>query len=210
MFSVVAVLLFIQLGPKAEYQSNTKDIRNKINDCPALPKGKPEQDFAIHKASRPRYSSQVSLTHKQLDHFLQNKMSFSIAVHRNHSVWNEPSITNTKSALWILMSWCFSTRTSGVTVLIMHSCISNWLWVKIFSKILWFKFIIFFQNTRFEFSWLQLTKNTSHTPLCPLNHSQIWFLNTLSWKRDLAFNIEPIYQFVPQYLIEDIYHQFKY
>ena len=207
MFSVVAVLLFIQLGPKAEYQSNTKDIRNKINDCPALPKGKPEQDFAIHKASRPRYSSQVWLTHKQLDHFLQNKMLFSIAVHHNHSVWNEPSITNTKSALWILMSWCWSTRTSAFTVLIMHACISNWLWVKIFSKILWFKFIIF---PKYSFWVIMVTANQKHIPSVALNHSQAWFLNTLSWKRDLAFNIEPIYQFVPQYLIEDIYHQFKY
>ena len=33
------------------------------------------------------------------------------------------------SKLWILMAWCFSTRTSVVTVLSTHPCFSSWLCV---------------------------------------------------------------------------------
>ena len=41
------------------------------------------------------------------------------------------SITmNIQSALWILMARCFSTRASVATVLSIHLCISNCLWVK--------------------------------------------------------------------------------
>ena len=38
---------------------------------------------------------------------------------------------NTKSALWILMVWCFTIRTSVSTVLMMHRWLSSCLWVNI-------------------------------------------------------------------------------
>ena len=34
-----------------------------------------------------------------------------------------------KSALWILMAWCFSIMTAVATVLITHPCVSSHLWV---------------------------------------------------------------------------------
>ena len=36
---------------------------------------------------------------------------------------------NICSALWVLMSWCFSTRASVATVLSTHPCVSSCLWV---------------------------------------------------------------------------------
>ena len=45
-------------------------------------------------------------------------------------IWNRSNTMNVESALWILMAWCFSTRTSVATVLIMHPCISWCLRVK--------------------------------------------------------------------------------
>ena len=43
---------------------------------------------------------------------------------------------NILSALWILMTWCFSTRASVATGLSMHPCIFSYLWLKsyIFKK----------------------------------------------------------------------------
>ena len=36
---------------------------------------------------------------------------------------------NILSALWLLLTWCFSTRASVATVLIMHPFVSSRLWV---------------------------------------------------------------------------------
>ena len=45
--------------------------------------------------------------------------------------WKWSTITNTQSALWLLMAWCFSTRPSVDTVLIIHPSVSSGLWVNI-------------------------------------------------------------------------------
>ena len=44
-------------------------------------------------------------------------------------VWNWSNTMNISSALWVLMSWCFSTRASVATVLSMHPCVSSCLGV---------------------------------------------------------------------------------
>ena len=64
--------------------------------------------------------------------FFQNVVSFSDAVHLmcNIFIWNWSNTMNVKSALWILMAWCFSTRASVATVLTTHPCVSRCLRVK--------------------------------------------------------------------------------
>ena len=47
--------------------------------------------------------------------------------------WSVISITSNDSTLWLLMAWCFSTRTSVATVLGMHPCVFNCLWVVIMT-----------------------------------------------------------------------------
>ena len=61
--------------------------------------------------------------------FFQNVISFSGAVHLmcNIFIWNWSNTINVKSAVWILMAWCFSTRASVATVLITHPCVSRCL-----------------------------------------------------------------------------------
>ena len=43
----------------------------------------------------------------------------------NITLWNRVSLINFQSALWILMAWCFSTRTLVATLLSMHLCVSS-------------------------------------------------------------------------------------
>ena len=59
----------------------------------------------------------------------------------NISVWNWYTIMIIQSALWILMSWCFSTRASVVTVLSTHPCIYSCLWFKKHKNIFVFSMI---------------------------------------------------------------------
>ena len=61
--------------------------------------------------------------------FFQNVISFSDAVHLmcNILIWNWSNTVNVKSALWILMPWCFSTMASVATVLTTHPCVSRCL-----------------------------------------------------------------------------------
>ena len=68
----------------------------------------------------------------QLSIFFQNVIYCSnvILYKYNPSAWNWSSTPNIKSVLWILMTWCFSTRASVATVLSMHMCVSSCLWVK--------------------------------------------------------------------------------
>ena len=63
--------------------------------------------------------------------FLLNLMTVSYVIHcKSYTIaWNRPITRNTESALWILMTWCFGTRSSVATVLIMQPCISSCLWV---------------------------------------------------------------------------------
>ena len=48
-------------------------------------------------------------------------------------VWNRSNAIDAKSVRWLLIIWCFSTRASVATVLMLHSCVSNYLWVNLFS-----------------------------------------------------------------------------
>ena len=74
-----------------------------------------------------RLSNCQPLTLKQLGNNFQNVFLFSnIVLHKcNISVWNWPNTMDIKSALLILMTWCFSTRASVAIVLITHPCVSG-------------------------------------------------------------------------------------
>ena len=48
-------------------------------------------------------------------------------------LWKWPNMISTWSALWLLMTWGFSTRSSVATVLIKYPRIPSYLWVNIFS-----------------------------------------------------------------------------
>ena len=71
------------------------------------------------------------LTLKHLGHSFQNVIWFD---HWNILAWNYYSTMNIWSALWLLMTWCFSTGASVATVLNTHSCISSCLRVNIFEE----------------------------------------------------------------------------
>ena len=47
----------------------------------------------------------------------------------NIFVGNWSNTISLYSALWLLMAWCFSTRTAVATMLIKHPCVSSHLWV---------------------------------------------------------------------------------
>ena len=49
-----------------------------------------------------------------------------------------------QSSLWVLMAWCYSTRASVSTVMIMHPCASRYFMSKNFKKISFFSIIMFF------------------------------------------------------------------
>ena len=60
--------------------------------------------------------------------FFQNTLFFYIfQIQSNVWIWNLSSTMIILSALWVLMSWCFSTRTSIPTVLSVHPCTSSCL-----------------------------------------------------------------------------------
>ena len=63
--------------------------------------------------------------------FFFNVISISRVVHSKSNIFVciFGSTTNTKSILWLLMAWCFSTRSSVATVLITHPCISSCSWI---------------------------------------------------------------------------------
>ena len=103
---------------------------------------------------------------KWLGHCFQNVISFYDAVHLmcNIFIWNWSNTMNVQSALWILMAWCFSTRASVATVLIIHPCISRCLRV----------------NT------LRQRQNARHLPYdifkCILLNENFWIFNKISLK----------------------------
>ena len=72
------------------------------------------------------------LTLKQLGHFFQNVFLFSHVVYHGWYVLvrNYSNTMNILTTLWILMTWCFSTKASVATVVTMQACISQHLGVK--------------------------------------------------------------------------------
>ena len=48
-------------------------------------------------------------------------------------VWNWTNTMNIQSTLWILMAWCFSIQVSVATILSIHPCIFNCLWVHLIT-----------------------------------------------------------------------------
>ena len=94
------------------------------------------------------HRQEVALTLKWLGHFFQIVISFSDAVHLmcNIFIWKWSNTMNISSALWILMTWCCSTRASVATVLTTHPCVSWCLRVNSLApgKFVWtFRFLIF-------------------------------------------------------------------
>ena len=62
--------------------------------------------------------TEYPLTFKRLGHLCQNVILFSQFVHYKCKslVWNLSNTTDISSALWLLISWCFSTRTPVTTI----------------------------------------------------------------------------------------------
>ena len=50
--------------------------------------------------------------------------------------WNWSNARNIWPALWVLMAWCFSTRTSVASVLSIHPCVSRFSWVNMHHRCL--------------------------------------------------------------------------
>ena len=72
---------------------------------------------------------------------------------------------NIKLILWILMAWCFCTRTSGTTKLIKHSCICPCLWVKV--------------ECAFAF-WT----HQKHSLIWAVSHDELWLFDCENfWKK---------------------------
>ena len=67
------------------------------------------------------------LTLKQLANVFQNVILVSYVM----VVWNWSNAMDVYLVLWILMAWCFSTRTSVATVLSMYPCTSSCLWANL-------------------------------------------------------------------------------
>ena len=64
--------------------------------------------------------------------FFHNWVLFSDVHYKYNTIlWNWLNAMHNWSALWILMAWCFSTKSSVATVLIMNPSISRCLWVNI-------------------------------------------------------------------------------
>ena len=64
----------------------------------------------------------------QYEHgFLCNKNSIAIPYECNNLIRNYSNTMHIRSALWILMAWCFSTRASVTTVLNTQPCVSSCL-----------------------------------------------------------------------------------
>ena len=127
--------------------------------------------------------------------FVLNMISYSSVVDYecNIFIWNWSKTTNVNSALWMLMSWRFSTRASEGTMLGMHQCVSGCLRVntemmQVFNTLRprqngrhfadnMFKCIFLNENV-----WIPIEISLTFVPIGSINNNPVLF-QIMAWSR---------------------------